>query len=102
MGTAVRRLAVLSCFVLVGCYHANIETGRAPGSQRIEKGWAGCFLWGLVPPEPVKAQQTCTAGVSKVETQHSFLNGLVGALTLGIYTPIDISVTCAAPGGARN
>ena len=48
----------------------------------------------------IAAQETCTDGVSKVETQHSFLNGLVGGLTLGIYTPIDITVTCAAPGGA--
>ena len=99
MGTLFRRLAVVSCFVLVGCYHANIETGRAAGSQRIEKEWANGFLWGLVPPDPITAQETtktCTDGVSKVETQHSFLNGLVGAVTLGIYTPIDITVTCAA------
>ncbi|MGZ6098986.1 MAG: Bor family protein [Myxococcaceae bacterium] len=100
MGTSVRRLAVVCCFVLVGCYHANIETGRAAGSQRIEKEWASGFLWGLVPPDPISAQETCTDGVSKVETQHSFLNGLVGGLTFGIYTPIDITVTCAAPGGA--
>jgi hypothetical protein len=27
------------------------------------------------------------------------LNGLVGILTLGIYTPMEIKVTCAAAGG---
>jgi hypothetical protein len=101
MGRTARRLAVLSCFVLVGCYHANVETGRAAGSERIEKEWASGWAWGLVGPEPIAAQQTCTNGVSKVETQHSFLNGLVGCLTLGIYTPIDITVTCAAPGGGK-
>lgn len=30
-----------------------------------------------------------------VETQVSFLNQLVGALTFGIYTPMHITVTCA-------
>jgi len=35
-----------------------------------------------------------------VETQLSFVNGLVGVLTLGIYTPMEILVTCAAPGSA--
>ena len=30
-----------------------------------------------------------------VETEHSFLNWLVGAVTFGIYTPIHIKVTCA-------
>jgi hypothetical protein len=60
MGTLFRRLAAVSCFVLVGCYHANIETGRAAGSQRIEKEWANGFLWGLVPPDPITAQETST------------------------------------------
>ena len=55
MGSTARRLAVLSSFVLVGCYHASIETGRAAGSQRIEKEWASGFLWGLVPPDPIAA-----------------------------------------------
>jgi hypothetical protein len=38
--------------------------------------------------------------VAKVETRHSFLNQLVGILTLGIYTPMHIKVTCAAGGSA--
>jgi hypothetical protein len=42
----------------------------------------------------------CPNGVSKVETQLSFVNMLVGNLTLGIYTPMSIKVTCAASGGA--
>jgi hypothetical protein len=39
-----------------------------------------------------------------VETQLSFVNQLVSFLTLSIYTPMEIKVTCAAPGrdqGAR-
>ncbi|NNK65052.1 MAG: hypothetical protein HKO98_17750, partial [Gemmatimonadetes bacterium] len=31
-----------------------------------------------------------------VETQHSFLNGLVAGLTFGIFTPMTITVTCGA------
>ena len=42
----------------------------------------------------------CKSGVSKVETVHSFLNMLVQGLTLGIYTPMTIKVTCAASGRA--
>jgi len=92
-------LAVL--FLLsAGCYHASIETGMKPGSDRIEKEWAASFAWGLVPPDTIEAKSKCTSGVSKVETQHSFLNGLVGTVTLGIYTPMDLTVTCAAAGSA--
>ena len=35
-----------------------------------------------------------------VETKLGFLNQVVGILTLGIYTPMHIRVTCAAPGAA--
>jgi hypothetical protein len=50
-----------------------------------------------VPPNTISAEAKCKNGVAKVETQHSFVNSLVGILTLGIYTPIEIKVTCAAP-----
>jgi hypothetical protein len=79
-----------------GCYHASIESGMKPGNDKIEKEWASGFAWGLVGPDPIEAQSKCTSGLSKVETEHSFLNGLVGAVTLGIYTPMHLTVTCAA------
>ncbi len=88
-----KTLAALLLFS-AGCYHASIETGMKPGNDKIEKEWASGFAWGLVPPDPIEAQSKCTSGVSKVETEHSFLNGLVGGLTLGIYTPMHLTVTC--------
>jgi hypothetical protein len=35
--------------------------------------------------------------VAKVETQLSFLNQVVSFITIGIYTPMTIKVTCAGP-----
>ena len=43
----------------------------------------------------------CKSGVSKVETQLSFVNQLVNFLTGGIFTPMAITVTCAAGGRAE-
>jgi hypothetical protein len=34
-----------------------------------------------------------------VETKISFLNGLVSALTLSIFTPMEITVTCGQAAG---
>jgi hypothetical protein len=39
-------------------------------------------------------------GVAKVETELTFLNQVVHILTLGIYTPMLIRVTCAQATGA--
>lgn len=83
-----------------GCYHATVDTGRAPSGQTVEKQWAHGFVYGLVPPSTVETAAKCPNGVAKVETQLSFLNQLASFLTAGIYTPMQISVQCAAGGAA--
>jgi len=95
-----RAAAVVAAFALTGCYHAVIQTGRPESTDVISVKWANGFVWGLVPPPMMETASRCTNGVAKVETQHSFLNGLAAAVTFGIYTPIQIDVTCAARGTA--
>ena len=87
-------IACLLAFTL-GCYHATIDTGLTPSTVTIEKPWANGWILGLVPPSPVETARKCPNGVAKIDTQLSFLNQLVDFLTLGIYTPMDIRVTCA-------
>jgi len=97
----IRRASIVVAAVLLsGCYHAVIETGRPAGSDLITNKWAHSFIYGLVPPQVVNTAARCPSGVAKVETQHSFLNGLAAAVTFGIYTPIQIDVTCATGGTA--
>jgi len=96
-----RTIKLLSAGLLVAlpaCYHAVIETGLPASSTVIEKGFASGWIYGLVPPSPVKAMSECPGGVSKVETQLSFVNQLVAFITLYIYTPMAIKVTCASSG----
>jgi hypothetical protein len=94
-------IAVALLLVLPGCYHATIETGLPPGTQVIDQPFASSWIYGLVPPKTVEAAAKCPHGVAKVETQMSFVNGLVGCITFGIYTPMTIHVTCASGGGAE-
>jgi hypothetical protein len=89
-------LLTLGALVASGCYHATIETGKPPAPETIDKPWASSFVFGLVPPSTVESAQKCPNGVAKVETQQTFLNGLVYLLTFGIYSPMAIKVTCAA------
>ena len=96
----MRTIAAAACAALLvstaACYHATIETGLAPSTTVIEQSFASGWIFGLIPPNTVDAKAKCGArGVSKVETQHSFVNMLVQFVTFDIYTPIDITVTCA-------
>jgi hypothetical protein len=89
-------LAAFGLVALVGCYHATIETGLPAGQETISQPWAMSFIYGLIPPPTVQVASRCPNGVAKVETQLSFLNGLVSAITFGIVTPMQIDVTCAS------
>ncbi|MDX1440179.1 MAG: Bor family protein [Rubricoccaceae bacterium] len=87
---------LLFAFATTGCYHSTVVTGATPGDTVIEEDFASSWINGLVPPKDVRTAALCPNGVAIVETKLSFLNQLVGALTMGIYTPMHITVTCAA------
>jgi len=92
----IRSLALVALLAsMTGCYAARVETGLSPSAKVVKKSFASSWIYGLVPPSTVKAATECTDGVAIVETKLSFVNQLVGILTFGIYTPMEITVTCA-------
>jgi hypothetical protein len=99
------RVRVLALFLplalaLSGCYHQVVRTGASPGPTVIERPWTATFLFGLVPATTINTAEECPAGVAVVETEQTLPNGVVGALTLGIYTPQTVRITCAVEGSA--
>lgn len=81
----------------VACYHTIIDTGVEPGQVGYHEKWETAWLVGLVPAE-VDAEAVCGGPWARVETQQSFLNGLVTILSFGIYAPHEVEVVCAAQG----
>ena len=78
-----------------GCYHSVIETGLQPGRVGYSEEWETAWLIGAVPAR-VDATEACQGPWARVETQQSLLNGIVTFLTLGIFAPHEVEVTCAA------
>jgi hypothetical protein len=93
----MRKLAPLfAALLLAGCYHVTVVTSAAPPGTHVNREWQNSFVYGLVPPPEMNVKDQCPQGVTKVETERSFLNGLVSALTWSIYTPMHTEVTCSA------
>jgi Bor protein len=92
------RLALVAALALLGsaCFHQSVSTGQAPSSTVVEHQFVKTWLWGIIPADTIDVRQKCPSGVAKVETEQSFVNGLVGIVTLGIYSPQHLRVTCAA------
>lgn len=101
MKTRSAAALILALTALGACYHATIQTGLTPSAQVLDQSFASSWIYGLVPPKTVQTASRCPDGAAKVETEHSFVNQLVGFLTLGIYTPIHIRVTCAQAGATN-
>lgn len=81
-----------------GCYHSVIETGLQPGPVGYHEEWETAWFIGAVPAR-VDATEACSGPWARVETQQSFLNGIVTILTLGIFAPHEVEVTCATGAG---
>ncbi|MDE2879871.1 hypothetical protein [Candidatus Palauibacter soopunensis] len=90
---------IIAASLSAGCasYHAVVKTGVEPGPRKVEDKWADSWAGGLVAPDAVDAEPGCGEdGVALIETKISFLNQLVSTLTLGIYSPMEIIVTCGS------
>jgi len=93
--------AAAAALLLSGCYHVTVITGAPEGPTVTDKPWQNSFVYGLVPPPELAMREACPQGVAKVETEISFLNGLVSAITWNIYTPLHARVTCASGPASR-
>lgn len=89
-------LLVVAALVFSGCYRVTVVTGAPAAAQTVDVPWQHSFVYGIVPPQELNVGDRCPQGVAQVQTERSFLNGLVGALTWSLYTPIHVKVDCAS------
>jgi hypothetical protein len=81
---------------LAGCsaqtFNINGDTAEIATNQQSQH----FFVSGIGQEKSTNAAQICNgaANIIKVESQQTFINGLLGAVTFGIYTPRDSKVYC--------
>jgi len=92
---------LLTALSTTGCYKATFMSNPnvVKGAEHDE--WTDFFIFGLVGTEEFNVKDFCPDGnVAQVRTGGNFGTAIVGGLTLGIYAPRKVYVTCAATGGA--
>ena len=89
-------LVVATAVILSGCaaqtFHINGSVGEYPTDQQSQT----FFISGIGQHQTTDAAKICggVENIIKVETQRTFLNGLLALLTFWIYTPRDAKVYC--------
>jgi hypothetical protein len=94
--------AVAWLAVTAGCYKATFYRDPQVTSGDQHEAWTDFFLFGLVGSETVDVGRYCPPNsVAMVRTGANAGTGFISIITLGIYTPHKVYVTCAAPARAE-
>lgn len=80
--------------MLTSCYSYTTIVGKgAQGTESVKK-WNNYVLFGLVPAGVSDAKAMAGGATDyTVLVSHSFVNGLLSAITFGIYSPTTTTVT---------
>jgi len=81
---------------LTGCAAQTFTVNGATLNKPTVQQSQTFFISGLGQEQIIDAAAVCggSHNIIKVEAQHTFVNGLLGLITLGIYTPRDAKVFC--------
>lgn len=95
MNNILRIFVALSVSLLmVGCYKNTVSTGL-PGGGEVHEFEAPFLLWGLAGDEIIDTNKLCPQGVSKIEEYMGPKQAGLYCITCGIYSPIQVDITCA-------
>jgi hypothetical protein len=89
--------ALIAAFILAGCAKVTIrpEGGEKTTAKPDYEKSKPYFFWGLVKEYTIDVQEICeNKGVDQIQSQHTFVDGLLGGITLGIYSPKTARVWC--------
>ena len=90
----MRSVWLMLLMSLTGCYKNTVYLGPAPGLNTYEERAAFVF-WGALPEHEIDMNEVCPQGVSRIEEQQDFTDGLIGCCTLGFVRTVSVQVTCA-------
>lgn len=87
-------LALVVSFCMTSCYTYRYNVGEGPQSGVEIKQKNHYFIYGLAPgttSDPI--QMAGDTNNYEVKIEHTFIDGLLNAITWGIYTPTTTTVT---------
>ena len=91
-------LATALALLITGCAQQTFTVQNKPAAASLKGNHHPSFLrfWNWAK-KTVDAAKICggAENVIKTETQQTFVNGLLGFITLGIYTPLEARVYCS-------
>jgi hypothetical protein len=90
-----RPLALAFLFLALGaCQTVKFQTAAPESGRRYEQR-VSFWFWGLMGKHDVDLDAACPEGAASWQNQQTFGDLLFDLVTLGIYAPRTVTVTCA-------
>lgn len=84
----------LICVCFSSCYVNTFNVGKGAQSNQSVSKWNHYVLFGLAPVGVSNPNELAGGATDYTVTiQHSFVNGLLNAITFGLYSPTTTTVT---------
>ena len=90
-------LATALALLITGCAQQTFTVQNKPAAVAPKETITHHFFVSGIGQENCRCSKICggAENVVKTETQQTFVNGLLGFITLGIYTPLEARVYCS-------
>ena len=86
-------LALLCAVATSGCWRVHYTTNQPPGVTYVQT--TPYFLYGIIGDAIIDVAAFCPGGASDVIRYAGPIDVLLWAVTIGIYTPSKVAITCA-------
>ena len=89
----MRSLLAASVLIHGGCHTMIFEISDSPQVDEIKEN-KSFFFWGLTPDMMVNVLEKFPHGAAAISEETTFVNGLAGLITLGIWVPRETTYNC--------
>lgn len=90
------KLSVLlgAVLALAACNKVTYVSPTTMPTGQVSEETGHYFIFGLAGSKEIHAERLCPEGVSKVQSRFTFGDLILGALTVGLYTPRTYEISC--------
>ncbi|MBI0401272.1 Bor family protein [Cyclobacterium marinum] len=86
-------LLLITSFLMTSCYTYTSVVGEGAQGNKETTVWNHYVVYGLAPVAVSDSKEMAGGAENyEVKTEQTFVNGLISALTFGIYTPTTTTV----------
>ena len=88
-------LALAATAMLAGaCNKVTYVNPQVPRGGAVHSETGHFFIFGLVGEKTIPVYQMCPNGVARVVSKFTFIDAILGAITINLYSPRSYEIEC--------